>query len=152
MPHNRAPLSTGDDARRMFETLLGNLPGLVYRCRNDTQWTAEFFSEGTLALTGYPAVDFNEHRRHYADIIHPADRGRVWAEVQAALSRRARFSLDYRIVTASGTERQVHEQGCGIFGDDGRLLALEGFITDVTERHQAEVVRRENEERLAALF
>jgi|GEM_PF-2655882 len=152
MPHNRALLSTGDDARRMFETLLGNLPGLVYRCRNDTQWTAEFFSEGTLALTGYPAADFNGHRRHYADVIHPADCDRVWAEVQAALSRRERFSLDYRIVTASGTERHVHEQGCGIFGEDGGLLALEGIIADVTERHRAEAARRENEEHLAALF
>jgi len=145
-------LPLGDDARRVLETLIGNLPGMVYRCRNDAQWTAEFFSEGALALTGYPAADFNEHRRHYADVIHPADRTRVWDEIQAALGRRERFSLNYRIVTAAGVERWVHEQGCGIFSPDDRLLALEGFITDVTARYLAEAARCENEHRLATLF
>lgn len=152
MSLKREPLPPGNDDRRMLETLLGNLPGLVYRCRNDDHWTAEFFSDGTLALTGFPASDFNEHRRHYADVIHPADRDRVWDVVQSALARHERFTLEYRIVTASNTECWVQEQGCGIFGDDGQLVALEGFITDVTERRLAEAARRENEERLATLF
>ena len=46
---------------------------------------------------------------------------RVWAEIQAALARHERFTLNYRIITADGTERWVSEQGCGVFGDDGQL-------------------------------
>ncbi|MBK9989843.1 MAG: PAS domain S-box protein [Verrucomicrobia bacterium] len=152
MSNKRETFPPVDDSRRMLKTLLGNLPGLVYRCRNDERWSAEFFSEGTLAITGYPAADFNEHRRHYADVVHPDDRDRVWEEVQAALARRERFTLTYRIVTASGAERWVDEQGCGVFGESGQLLALEGFITDVTERREADVARQENEQRLATLF
>jgi len=34
-----------ESERKMF-TLLGNLPGIAYRCRNDRDWTMEFISEG----------------------------------------------------------------------------------------------------------
>lgn len=40
-------------AKRSYETLVSSLPGLVYRCRHDENWTMEFASEGCLALTGY---------------------------------------------------------------------------------------------------
>jgi two-component system, cell cycle sensor histidine kinase and response regulator CckA len=130
------------DARRMPETMLGNIPGLIYRCRNDENRVAEYFSEGALDLTGYPAADFNEHRRYYADLIHPDDRTQVWREVRASLVTRQRYTLSYRIVTASGALRWVREQGCGVFDRDGSFRALEGFITDITEQRVIEAAMR----------
>lgn len=146
-----SPLLAGD-SRRTLRTLIDNLPGVVYRCRNDENWTAEVFSDGAAGLTGYPAADFNSHRRHYADVMHPCDRERVWDEVQAAVARRERFTLTYRIITASGEVKWVWEQGCGVFTPGGTLEALEGFITDVTGKEECEAAIRENERRLESLF
>ena len=126
------------ESQRSLKTLLGNLPGMAYRCRNDADWTSEFVSEGCLELTGYAASAFLDHQVAFGDLIHPDDRARLWDDTQAALSARRSFQQAYRIITASGAEKWVWEQGCGVWGADGELVALEGFVADITARVRAD--------------
>lgn len=127
------------EKERVLTTLMGNLPGMAYRCRNDAHWTMEFVSEGCRALTGYAPEDLVGNAAiAYAELINPDDREAVWSGVQDGLEAGGAFQLTYRISTAQGEERWVWEQGSGVFAEDGTLLALEGFITDITERKHLE--------------
>ncbi len=126
------------ESQRQLVAIIGNLPGVVYRARNDRDWTTEFVSEGILPLTGYPVSDFMEHRREFGDRIHADDRKRVWDEIQSALGARRSYELTYRIAAAGGAEKWVWERGGGVYDPHGTLLALEGFVTDITERKRAE--------------
>ena len=129
------------ESRRTLATLMSNLPGMVYRCRNDRDWTMEFVSDGCQALTGYePSALLQNRRVAYARLIHPGDREAVWETIQEALREKQPFRMEYRIETAAGQEKWVWEQGRGVFSFSpaGELLALEGFITDITERKKAE--------------
>ena len=53
------------ERQRVLSTLMSNLPGMAYRCRNDQNWTMEFISEGSLELTGYAPSDLINNRRYH---------------------------------------------------------------------------------------
>jgi PAS domain S-box-containing protein len=140
---NAAEQERTEPARQEIEqrlaTLLRNLPGIAYRCRNDEHWTMVFVSQGCLRLTGYePAELLGNRQIGYNEIIHPDDRTMVRTEVQRGIAEKRQFQLIYRIRTQDGTEKHVWEQGVAILSDDGQVTALEGFITDITEQKRAE--------------
>lgn len=126
-------------ARRFQETLISNLPGMVYRCRNDRDWTIEYVSDGCLELTGYKPADLILNRHiSFNDLIYPDDQEHLREEIQDAIRMKKPFKSSYRIRTASGQEKWVWEHGRSVPGDKPGDIALEGFITDITERKIAE--------------
>ncbi len=133
------------ESERMLSTLVSNLPGIVYRCKIDPDWTMEYMSEGTLALTGYAPDDFLSRRVTYNSIIHPEDQKKVWDDIQKAIDERRPFQILYRIKTADGDVRWFWEQGRAVLGEDGSPLALEGFITDITDRQKFEMALQRSE-------
>ena len=126
------------ESERMLSTLLQNLPGMVYRCRNDRDWTMEFCSSGCRDVTGYDPDDLIGNRTvAYNDLIRPKDQEAVWKDVQAAIRESRPFQITYRIRTADGTEKWVWEQGCAVTAPDGSQR-IEGFVTDITESKRVE--------------
>ncbi|MDH5776010.1 MAG: PAS domain-containing protein, partial [Nitrospirota bacterium] len=140
------------EAQRTLTTLLTNLPGMAYRCKNDPNWTIEFISPSCQALTGYPPEKFIDTRQvsYGRHVILQEDQKRVWQEVQTALKNRQPFQLSYRIRTASGMVKWVWEQGCGVFSKTAEVLGLEGYVVDMTEQRVLEDQLRKTE-RLAEL-
>lgn len=137
------------EIQKKIANLMGNLPGMAYRSRNDKNWTLEFASEGCLELTGYPPEDLLFNRvASYNDLIHPEDREAVWKSVQEAIAGKERFELTYRIVVRDGAIKWVWKKGNGSFSDDGQLLFLEGFISDITENREMEAQQNDLEKRL----
>jgi PAS domain S-box-containing protein len=137
------------ERERQLAMLISNLPGTVYRCKNDRHMTMEFLSEEVLSLTGFESAMFLEGGLiQYGDLIHPLDRETVWKTIQSALEARAAYTLNYRIVTRQGEIRWVRERGRGVFHANGSAVALEGWKIDVTEQHRMEMELRQSEERL----
>lgn len=129
-------------SQRQLENLVSNLPGFVYRCLNDVNWTMEYISEGCKDLTGYSPSDFQVGTKmvSYNSVIHPDDRDMVRKTIQKAIKQKTHFQIEYRIRTASGEEKWFWEQGNAV---DSTLpkeeIILEGFITDITARKIREI-------------
>ena len=138
--------------RQVLETLMRNLPGMVYRCLNDHRWTMKFLSEGCTVLTGYDPPDLLDNRViAYGDLIHPDDRKHVWQTVQEGVRAGDPYEVVYRLQTRYGKEKWVWEQGRQITLSDGSVL-LEGLITDITIRIRVEEALRRSEARSRALL
>jgi PAS domain S-box-containing protein len=139
------------EARRQMTTLLNNLPGVAYRCRNDRDWTMEFISDGCRGLTGYAPEDFLSDRITFNEVILPSYRDIVREGWERTLPNRGPFHSEYEIRTASGEDRWVLERGCGVYDDRGEVIALEGLILDITEKKEVEREVERSRAELAAL-
>lgn len=126
------------ESRRSHDTLIRNLPGAAYRCRNDDDWTMEFISDGVEPLSGYEAADLMNGVVSWNSLIVPDDRQRVRTGIQNSLRQRTSFKIEYSITHRDGSLHEIWEQGGGVFADDGSFIAIEGFMADVTEKNQSQ--------------
>ncbi|MCL7417796.1 MAG: PAS domain S-box protein, partial [Halalkalicoccus sp.] len=122
------------ERQQALSNLIRNLPGVVYRYRNETGFPVEFMSESCTALTGYSREDLESGEVSWAnDVIHPDDRDELWETVQEALVAGEQYQTTYRIHTADGEIRWVWEQGGGVDDPDGAVEYIDGYLTEITD-------------------
>ncbi|MCX4187069.1 PAS domain-containing protein [Methylophaga sp. OBS4] len=121
------------NARSTTDMIMTNIPCMLYRCKNDRNWTFDFVSEGCLEVTEYQPYEItNSLNFNYMQLIYPEDQPRVWEHVQNQINKQRSFQLVYRILTRSNKIKWVMERGKGIFSGSDELLTLEGVIIDIT--------------------
>jgi PAS domain S-box-containing protein len=126
------------ESQRQIKTLLDNLQGMAYRCKNDEYWTMQFISDAVENITGFKASDIIENKNiSYSNIIHPADRDYVKKSIDNAIKKEGHFTLEYRIITKRDNIKWVWEQGIGVKDMEGNLIFIEGYINDITDRKLA---------------
>jgi len=129
----------------LLRSLVSNIPGAVYRCACDSDWTMEWLSDEIEAISGYPAADFIGNAvRTFASIEHPDDHRYVEEAVMESRTTGRPFALEYRIVRRDGSVRWVLERGLAQQAGDGRWW-LDGAIFDITARRRAEQALRDRE-------
>ena len=137
------------ESEERYRRLVENVPGMVYRCRNEREWPMEFVSDACRDLTGYdPDALERDEVLWGRDVIVEEDREEVWDEIQTLVTDREPFSITYRIETTDGTRRWVRDRGRGIFNETGDLVEIEGIISDITEHKEREQALEESNERL----
>ena len=126
------------ESQTSLSTLIDNLPGVVFRAQIAPDWPMTYVSDSIKELSGYSADEFINRRRFLADIIHPDDAHDVWEARQKAIDEQRQFQISYRVVHKNHDEKWVWEQTRPVFNDDGKIVALEGFIADNSERRLLE--------------
>lgn len=140
------------DSKGQFDTLINNLQGIVYRCRNDRDWTMLNISEGCIPITGYSPDEFLNGTVHFSHIIMHEDLEQVWNTTQRALDNKKSFSLTYRIKDKKGRIKYLRGLGQGVFDTHGNLEAIEGIITDVTLQKRLELNLKAHRTKTKALL
>ncbi|WP_017719113.1 EAL domain-containing protein [Kamptonema formosum] len=142
------------ESQRKLAHLIDSLPGIVFSCANDPEWSLRYLSEGVVALTGYKAAELVGKSRllSYNCITHPEDLPKVLQAIEAAIASKQPYVVEYRIRTKSGQEKWLWEKGSGVFDSTGTAVGIEGFITDITGRVQAEVALRQAEQKYRSIF
>ncbi|MDD3167262.1 MAG: PAS domain S-box protein, partial [Bacteroidales bacterium] len=127
------------EQQRQLSSMIGNLPGFVYRCLDDEHWTMLFISESCTSITGYTPDELTQNSStSFRAIIDPEALPEIEARWTRAREQKIPFECEYRILTKEGTWKWISERGICVFDDSGEILFLEGYIEDISQRKQNE--------------
>ncbi|RYG01255.1 MAG: PAS domain S-box protein, partial [Chitinophagaceae bacterium] len=93
----------------VFQNLLENIPGMLYRCKFQPSWPILYVSKGSFDLTGYFPSELTNGRVDFASLIHPDDREWVWEHFTLQLSKKENCNCEYRIIAKDGKQKWVRE-------------------------------------------
>jgi PAS domain S-box-containing protein len=115
----------------------------------DIQNGSLYWSPRLKELLGYTAdeleVDFNTFESH----LHPDDRERIGAALEAHLKDRVLYDVEERLRTKSGEYRWFNARGQALWDEAGNPTRMTGHITDITKRKQAEEALAQQAQELA---
>ncbi|WP_447980137.1 PAS domain S-box protein [Candidatus Nitrospira bockiana] len=113
-----------------------------------------FFSRRWIESLGYSADDVPPHISFWEDIVHPDDMLRLRAALQAHWEGHTpMYQCENRLRMKTGEYRWNLDRGKVVERDaEGKPLRMVGTDTDITERKQVEIMLRESEQRLRAMF
>ena len=106
-----------------------------------------YLSEESYRIWGLDPQQGLPARETLMQRIHPDDRDRVDAGIQAALSEKRGYAVECRIVRPDGTVRHLEATGHPLLSADGNVVEMLATHIDVTERKRAQ----EEHERLREL-
>ncbi|MGM0405983.1 MAG: GAF domain-containing protein, partial [Thermoplasmatota archaeon] len=140
------------ETSRELSTLIDNLPGMVYRCKNTNGWPMVMVKGEVKELTGYTVSEIAGADNIWGKkIVHPEDSKRSWDVIYESIQNGSSFEVTYRILTKEGITKWVWEQGTAVEDEKGSVVALEGFITDITEKKETQEKLEENIDKIKDL-
>ena len=133
-----------------FRRLAENSPDLIFRISlRDGRY--EYISPAVTRLLGYSQEEAYATPLFARKIIHPDFNQffeRAWKDLQR---REAPPTFEFKVLSKSGEEFWMYQRNVLICGDDGEPVALEGLVTDITDRKAAEAALENYREHLEEL-
>ncbi|MBR7799833.1 PAS domain S-box protein [Undibacterium fentianense] len=121
------------NSEKQYRSLIGNLPGIAFRCRHDNDWSMLFVSDAVERLTGWKPADFVGGGKTFAQLLHPDDQEWTAQKVKEMLTADKAYMIEYRIIDRSGREHWVSESASGVRDDAGNIEWIDGVIIDITD-------------------
>jgi diguanylate cyclase (GGDEF)-like protein/PAS domain S-box-containing protein len=119
-------------------TIIQSSPTILYRLRGDSTLPMTYVSQN-IALLGHDPAELLAQPTRYREIIHPDDRAAVQSAMLTLLHEDAQpTAIEFRMLSKSGDVRWVENRYTPVREQDGRLIEIEGILTDITERKQSE--------------
>lgn len=124
---------------------------IALRWRSTPGWPICYASEN-VRRWGYHPEELTSAKRLFSDLVHPEDLGALEQAFEQFLNGNdATFIACYRILWADGSVHWVEEQTNPVRDEYGKVIYLQGLVTDVTEREDTRHALLASEERYRRL-
>lgn len=134
-----------EHATVQFRALVEQIPATIFADEVGGPDEGVYVSPGLRRLIGYSPEEWYADPDFWRHRLHPDDEQEVWAAWRRSVAEGGVFSREYRMIARDGRTVWVNEQTTILPDETGRPRWIQGILTDVTERKQAE-------ERFRAVF
>ena len=139
------------EAEERYRSLVEEMPGIVYVDAADTTPITMYISPHVEKMVGYtPSEIVADPELWIGTVVHPDDRELV-ATATVEASKGTPSVSEHRCVARDGRIVWVHAESIPQLDPQGNVVAVRGYIWDITERKHLEAQRSEAEERYRAL-
>jgi PAS domain S-box-containing protein len=144
---HRALLESEQRYRRLTE----NSPDMIYRI-SLPDGNYEYVSSATTCIFGLPPEAWYDNPFLIREIIHPDWHSYFDEQRENILKGHAPPTFEYKIIHKDESIRWINQRNILVKDDGGRPVAIEGVVTDITERKRAEdtLLESENKYRIIA--
>jgi PAS domain S-box-containing protein len=125
-------------AEQRQAAIIQSLPMVLYLEPYDAHPRRPNYISGDLAaITGFSTEDIDRHPSIWAERLHPDDRDRVIAAIEAR-RKSGRLSIEYRWQCADGGYKHFLDQVVLLRDGGGRPVEFAGTLTDISEQRSLE--------------
>lgn len=93
---------------------------------------------GCAAVTGYSTDEYDADPFLWYRMVHDADRAAVLQMASQVIEGRTPPPLEHRIIHRDGSIRWIRNTTIPQFDRQGRVIAYDGLVSDITDRKQAD--------------
>lgn len=111
----------------------------------------DYLSPRWKEMLGYQDEDLPNQLDTFRSLLHPDDKPRVMAAVQAHLEHRVPYDVELRLRTKEGDYRWLRARGEAERNAEGTPVRMAGSISDITAKKQAEMELQMSEKRFRAV-
>lgn len=137
------------ERERAYQRVLVSISGVTYRTPINPNAQLSFARGGCQKLLGYrPAELTSRADLPFISLVTPEDRNIFKSKFEHFQSSHHSHGCEYRIITRGEVCKWVSDQSHGIFDKHGKLVAIEGLLTDISARKESEETRKRLESEL----
>jgi PAS domain S-box-containing protein len=127
------------ESEQRYKHLLASVTDYVYSVTvEDGRAVSTFHGPGCEAVTGYSSDEFEQDQQLWYRMIREEDRPAVLEQAERILKGQETPPLEHRIIHKDGSVRWIRNTTVPRKDAQGRLVAYDGLVYDITERKQAE--------------
>jgi len=131
------------ESEQRYKRLLAATTDYIYTVQVENGLARETqYGPGSTAVTGYSPGEFANDPYLWYRIIHEEDRPSVLAQIERIFHGETPAPLEHRIIHKDGVIRWIKNTPIPHRDSQGRLVAYDGLIADITERKHAEELLR----------
>lgn len=125
------------ESEEKYRRLTDNAQDMIYRM-SLPDGTYEYISPASFNLTGYPPEAFYDDPGLTRTLIHPNWQEYFKNEWEKLLKGDMPPIYEYQIIDKDGKERWLYQRDILVRDENGNPAAIEGIVTDITERKLSE--------------